>query len=97
MKGVIYETLFTLHLLFNADNCLIRFRYDQAIKHITIEKGPKGYGFAEPYNIYQDLESLVRHYHIQSLKMHNPNLDTTLMFPIRYIEDDENVYMSCHK
>lgn len=70
------------------------FRYDQSIKHINIEKGPQGYGFAEPYNIYPDLRSLVHHYHRQSLRMHNPNLDTTLMFPIKYIVDDENIYMT---
>ena len=69
-------------------------RHDQSIKHVPIERGARGYGFAEPYNIYPDLKSLVHHYHRQSLKMHNPVLDTTLMFPIRYIEDDDNIYMA---
>lgn len=69
--------------------------HEQAIKHINIEKGPDGFGFADPYNIYPDFKSLVHHYHKQSLRMHNPLLDTTLMFPIRYIEDDDNIYMKC--
>ncbi|XP_065069881.1 phosphatidylinositol 3-kinase regulatory subunit alpha-like [Rhopilema esculentum] len=73
---------------------VISLVHDQSIKHIPIERGPRGYGFAEPYNIYVDLKSLVHHYHKQSLKMHNPSLDTTLMFPIRYIEDDDNIYMA---
>eukprot|EP00794_Sanderia_malayensis_P008009 gene8008-8868_t len=54
---------------------VISLVHDQSIKHITIEKGPNGYGFAEPYNIYPDFSSLIHHYHKQSLRMHNPKLD----------------------
>jgi len=81
----------------NPGQYVISLVHNQAIKHVPIERGSNGYGFAEPYNIYPDLESLVQHYHKQSLKMHNPHLDTTLLFPIRYLEDDESIYMSCNK
>ncbi|XP_065657081.1 phosphatidylinositol 3-kinase regulatory subunit alpha isoform X2 [Hydra vulgaris] len=56
------------------------------IKHIPILRGPNGYGFAEPHNIYPTLQSLINHYHSQSLRMHNSSLDTTLKTPYRFFE-----------
>lgn len=69
-------------------------RYDSSIKHIPILKGPNGYGFAQPHNIYPTLHELINHYHHQSLRMHNKHLDTTLQFPYRFLEqtEDEPIY-----
>ena len=65
-------------------------RHNGAIKHIPILRGPDGYGFAEPHNIYPTLGALINHYHHQSLRMHNRTLDTTLAFPYRFLEQTDN-------
>ena len=69
-------------------------RHDNAIKHVPIEKGPNGYGFAEPHNTYKTLHDLINHYHHQSLRMHNKTLDTTLQTPYRLLEhsNDQPIY-----
>jgi hypothetical protein len=43
----------------------------------------RGFGFAEPYCIYESLTSLVLHYSKTSLEEHNEDLRTTLKFPVR--------------
>ena len=70
------------------------FRYEDNVKHVPILQGPNGYGFAEPHNIYKTLKDLINHYHNQSLRMHNKDLDTTLQTPYRLIEskDVEPIY-----
>lgn len=53
------------------------------VNHCIIMETKKGLGFAEPYNIYDSLKSLVLHYSQNSLEIHNDSLNTTLKFPIR--------------
>lgn len=50
--------------------------------HCIIYETTRGYGFAEPYNIYDSLKSLVLHYSQNSLEEHNDVLATTLAHPI---------------
>ncbi|XP_065214145.1 phosphatidylinositol 3-kinase regulatory subunit alpha isoform X2 [Planococcus citri] len=52
------------------------------VNHCIIYQTPRGYGFAEPYNIYDSLKSLVLHYSQNSLEEHNDVLTTTLAHPI---------------
>lgn len=52
------------------------------ISHCIIYDTERGYGFAEPYNIYDSLKSLVLHYAQNSLEIHNDSLKTTLEHPI---------------
>lgn len=52
------------------------------INHCIIHNTDRGYGFAEPYNIYNSLKSLVLHYAQNSLEIHNDSLKTTLEYPI---------------
>lgn len=50
--------------------------------HCIIYHTERGYGFAEPYNIYSSLKSLVLHYSQNSLEEHNDLLSTTLAYPV---------------
>lgn len=52
------------------------------ISHCIIYDTERGFGFAEPYNIYDSLKSLVLHYAQNSLEIHNDSLKTTLEHPI---------------
>lgn len=52
------------------------------VNHCIIMETKKGLGFAEPYNIYDSLKSLVLHYSENSLEIHNDSLNTTLKYPI---------------
>lgn len=52
------------------------------ISHCIIYDTDRGFGFAEPYNIYNSLKSLVLHYAQNSLEIHNDSLKTTLEHPI---------------
>lgn len=52
------------------------------VYHCIIYKTDKGYGFAEPYNIYRSLKALVVHYASNSLEVHNDSLTTKLLYPI---------------
>ncbi|XP_045447551.1 phosphatidylinositol 3-kinase regulatory subunit gamma [Melitaea cinxia] len=52
------------------------------VYHCIIFKTERGYGFAEPYNIYKTLNELVLHYAVNSLEEHNENLRTALKYPI---------------
>lgn len=53
------------------------------MKHIEVKRGPDGcYGFAINYTTYPTLVDLVRYYHENTLQVHNPELDTTLKFPL---------------
>jgi len=69
---------------------VISLVYENSIKHVPILKGPTGYGFAEPHNVYTTLHALINHYHNQSLRMHNSDLDTTLKTPYKFFEQIEN-------
>ncbi|CAM1320694.1 PIK3R3 (predicted) [Pycnogonum litorale] len=55
---------------------------DGKIGHCIINKTERGYGFAEPYNIYPTLKSLVLNYQQTSLYEHNDTLRTTLAYPV---------------
>ncbi|KAK7583851.1 hypothetical protein V9T40_004814 [Parthenolecanium corni] len=55
---------------------------NDTVNHCIIYETPRGYGFAEPYNIYDSLKSLVLHYSQNSLEEHNDVLTTTLAHPI---------------
>ncbi|XP_041988039.1 phosphatidylinositol 3-kinase regulatory subunit gamma [Aricia agestis] len=52
------------------------------VYHCIIFKTERGYGFAEPYNIYKTLNELVLHYAVNSLEEHNEQLGTALKYPI---------------
>jgi phosphoinositide-3-kinase regulatory subunit alpha/beta/delta len=52
------------------------------IYHCIINKTERGYGFADPYNIYKSLKALVLHYALNSLEVHNDNLTTALVIPV---------------
>ncbi|XP_055630885.1 phosphatidylinositol 3-kinase regulatory subunit alpha isoform X2 [Toxorhynchites rutilus septentrionalis] len=54
---------------------------NETINHCIIHQTERGYGFAEPYNIYDSLKSLVLHYANNSLEEHNDTLQTTLKYP----------------
>lgn len=51
------------------------------VNHCIIYHTERGYGFAEPYNIHESLDSLVLHYAQNSLEEHNESLTTTLAYP----------------
>lgn len=63
--------------------------------HCIIQKTKRGLGFAEPYNIYDSLKSLVLHYSQNSLEIHNDSLNTTLRYPIfaNAVNTDEGGYV----
>lgn len=50
--------------------------------HCIINETDRGFGFAEPYNIYESLLALVKHYAKNSLEEHNDLLQTTLRYPV---------------
>ena len=53
-----------------------------SVGHCHIEQSDRGYGFAEPYNIYPTLKEMVLHYAQNSLEEHNSTLKTTLTHPV---------------
>ncbi|XP_075694978.1 phosphatidylinositol 3-kinase regulatory subunit alpha isoform X2 [Rhinoderma darwinii] len=55
---------------------------DGEVKHCVINKTLTGYGFAEPYNLYNSLKELVLHYQHTSLLQHNDSLNVTLAYPV---------------
>lgn len=61
----------------------LALKHKDSIKHIAIIGGANGgYGFAVNYTNHRTLCDLVRYYHTTSLQVHNPDLDTTLMYPV---------------
>lgn len=50
--------------------------------HCIILQTETGYGFSEPFNIYESLMALVKHYSQNSLEEHNDKLTTTLRWPV---------------
>nr|XP_003220318.1 PREDICTED: phosphatidylinositol 3-kinase regulatory subunit gamma isoform X1 [Anolis carolinensis] len=55
---------------------------DGEVKHCVIYSTPRGYGFAEPYNLYSTLKELVLHYQHTSLVQHNDSLNVRLAYPV---------------
>uniref|UniRef100_F7HFW1 Phosphatidylinositol 3-kinase regulatory subunit gamma n=1 Tax=Callithrix jacchus TaxID=9483 RepID=F7HFW1_CALJA len=52
------------------------------LKHCVIYSTARGYGFAEPYNLYSSLKELVLHYQQTSLVQHNDSLNVRLAYPV---------------
>ncbi|KAM8875358.1 phosphoinositide-3-kinase, regulatory subunit 3b (gamma) isoform 1-T1 [Spinachia spinachia] len=52
------------------------------VKHCVIYSTPRGFGFAEPYNLYSSLKDLVLHYRQASLVQHNDSLNVRLAYPV---------------
>ncbi|XP_030061400.1 phosphatidylinositol 3-kinase regulatory subunit gamma isoform X1 [Microcaecilia unicolor] len=55
---------------------------DGEVKHCVIYSTSRGYGFAEPYNLYSTLKELVLHYQQASLVQHNDSLNVRLAYPV---------------
>ncbi|XP_039590395.1 phosphoinositide-3-kinase, regulatory subunit 3b (gamma) isoform X1 [Polypterus senegalus] len=55
---------------------------DGEVKHCVIYHTARGYGFAEPYNLYGSLKDLVLHYQQTSLVQHNDSLNVRLAYPV---------------
>ncbi|KAE8610008.1 hypothetical protein XENTR_v10011985 [Xenopus tropicalis] len=55
---------------------------DGDVKHCVIYSTSRGYGFAEPYNLYSTLKELVLHYQHTSLVQHNDSLNVRLAYPV---------------
>lgn len=55
---------------------------DGEVKHCVIYSTPRGFGFAEPYNLYGSLKDLVLHYQQASLVQHNDSLNVRLAYPV---------------
>lgn len=60
----------------------LSIKCNDTVNHCIIQQTERGYGFAEPYNIYDSLKSLVLHYATNSLEEHNDMLQTTLKYPL---------------
>lgn len=60
------------------------------IEHCKIEQTERGFGFAEPYNIYADLKELVLHYSQNSLEEYNESLTTKLDHPVRKVTPQQH-------
>lgn len=52
------------------------------VYHCIIFKTERGYGFAEPCNVYETLDELVLHYAGNSLEGYNEQLRTELKYPV---------------
>lgn len=59
------------------------------VNHCLVYRTAKGFGFAEPYNIYASLRDLVLHYSQTSLEEHNDSLTTTLAYPVLAENDNK--------
>ncbi|KAM4022631.1 phosphatidylinositol 3-kinase regulatory subunit gamma-like isoform 2-T2 [Anomaloglossus baeobatrachus] len=55
---------------------------DGDVKHCVIYGTSRGFGFAEPYNLYSSLKELVLHYQHTSLIQHNDSLNVRLAHPV---------------
>lgn len=55
---------------------------DDCTSHCIINHTETGFGFAEPFNIFESLLALVKHYSKNSLEEHNDVLHTTLRYPV---------------
>ncbi|XP_020619580.1 phosphatidylinositol 3-kinase regulatory subunit gamma-like [Orbicella faveolata] len=64
-------------------NWAVSLKHRGCVKHILVERGPEGFfGLSVKCTTYPTLVDLVRHYHENTLQVHNPELDTTLKFPL---------------
>ncbi|XP_055532373.1 uncharacterized protein LOC129722714 [Wyeomyia smithii] len=63
---------------------------NETVNHCIVHQTERGFGFAEPYNIYDSLKSLVLHYANNSLEEHNDTLQTTLKYPAFHVKQQSN-------
>lgn len=68
--------------LANTDVSVFLYSVDGEVKHCVIFSTPRGFGFAEPYNLYSSLKDLVLHYQQTSLVQHNDSLNVRLAYPV---------------
>ena len=73
----VIEPVFSLSLSLS-----LRPSVEGEVKHCVIYSTPRGFGFAEPYNLYSSLKDLVLHYHQTSLVQHNDSLNVRLAYPV---------------
>lgn len=52
------------------------------VKHCVVVSTPRGFGFAEPFDLYGSLKELVLHYQRASLGQHNHALNVRLAYPV---------------
>lgn len=62
--------------------CLCFLSVEGEVKHCVVFSTPRGYGFAEPYDLYGSLKELVLHYQQASLVQHNDALNVRLAYPV---------------
>lgn len=62
--------------------CLCVLSVEGEVKHCVVFSTPRGYGFAEPYDLYGSLKELVLHYQQASLVQHNDALNVRLAYPV---------------
>ena len=65
------------------------FSCNETVNHCIIQHTARGFGFVEPYVVYESLKSLVLHYAQRSLEDYNELLNTTLAFPVLHKEHKE--------
>lgn len=58
--------------------------YFGSMKHIKVFQSPNGFGFSAPFD-FPTLRDLIVHYSEESLEKHNPDLPTTLAYPINTV------------
>ncbi|KAJ9583400.1 hypothetical protein L9F63_022266, partial [Diploptera punctata] len=58
------------------------------VNHCIIFETPHGYGFVEPFTVFDSLKSLVLHYAQCSLEDYNESLSTMLAFPVLEKSDE---------
>lgn len=66
----------------NAGGYALSINCQGTTNHCIIHQTETGYGFSEPFNIYDSLMALVKHYSQNSLEEHNDKLTTTLRWPV---------------
>lgn len=66
----------------NAGGYALSISCNGMTNHCIIHETETGYGFSEPFNIYDSLMVLVSHYSQNSLEEHNDLLSTTLRWPV---------------
>lgn len=73
---------FLIRMSSTGDSYALSIVAEGKVQHCLIKTARGCYGFAEPYIIHLDLESLVLHYAGTSLEEHNDQLRTTLKYPV---------------
>lgn len=62
--------------------CVCVPRVEGEVKHCVVFSTPRGFGFAEPFDLYGSLKELVLHYQRASLAQHNDALHVRLAYPV---------------